>query len=709
MTVSTDRRRLLPGVLLTLALAACDNQDRPPDDPPPPPAPTVSLTVEGTLSSAGNSGSTPAVSGTVAAAAIEIVAGSRRFTGSTDADGRYSVTVTVPEASVDTLGLRIVGRRTLPSGLELRFIGELGSVARGLARAGADRVLTADEEVRVNVTPLSTAEVALLDEAAMRATAGTGTTRTAAATGSALDDDLDSRRLRLDYQQLLDAATAIALVVDRGVPLPTGVADTFALAAGQAVRQAFIEAQRRDNRAAFDAALADLLGNAAVTRPLAAADLPARLIVAVVGDVTPEALYGNGGSYRDARELRFEPDGTGRYTDSTHDSPMRWAINADGLVEVRFDSAPGSSFPATTLAPGGGTVATTCTRRLTEFDLQSIGPDAAIVRDRLVQTCSPAAPELESDTRSTRTVLAIDAARLPAFTAAEVSGTTLALGLPLDAAPPTATLFPTDDALSFSADGSGSARVSGLDFQWTVEPDGTLELVLSNGNRARYRLLRDAFTGARQAVMTATFTDGSQRTDGKLIYATNADYAFDADTVPGTYYLFGLGVEPAREFVVVDNRDVRPATLAEAALLKGTGIVLRPSGREVTVGDSLAEAADGTVSRRLSATSDIDRGNYWQVGDDGDLTIRRYRRAGGQFGTDCGFEATDPDCTVIDQREITPLFRHGERLGWLIRRGETVDANRRLVPPYDQNIAYFEQAPVDDILIPRDGAPAATP
>lgn len=192
-----------------------------------------------------------------------------------------------------------------------------------------------------------------------------------------------------------------------------------------------------DGAVAFEAALADLLGNAAITRRLAAADLPARLMTAVVGDVTPEALYGNGGSYRDGRDLRFEPGGTGRYTDSVHDGLMRWAINADGVVEVRFDAAPSSSVSSTTFTPEGTPVITVCTRRLEEVDVQSIGPDAAIVRDRQVQTCSPAAPKLEFDTRSSRTMLAIDPLRLPAFAAADASGMTLALGLPLEAEPPT--------------------------------------------------------------------------------------------------------------------------------------------------------------------------------------------------------------------------------------------------------------------------------
>jgi hypothetical protein len=726
MSLHPDRCRLLPGVLLTLTLAACDNLDRPPDDtPPPPPAPTVSLTVSGKLNSAGNSGSAPVTDGAVAGAAIEVVAGSQRFTGSTDDTGDYSVVVTVPEASAATLGMRITGRRPADTGLAIRFVSDIGSVADGLARAGADRVLTVDEDFRVNVTPLTTAEVALLDERAAevaalvaartadsKVAARAPETRAPAAIGTPPDDPLETLRRSLDYQQMLDAATTIALVVDRGVAAPEDAADTFDLVATRDLRQSFIDRQQQQDPALFVEVRNRLLANRAIVAAIDPADLPAEAVTAVTGDVDEAALYGNGGSFTLASRIGFGSDGSGRYSASALESDsMRWQIGEAGTIELRFDPPASYSVVQSVGITPGSAVDVTCTTTLLSVDLQPAGPNSAVETRREVRTCVPETPFLEFDTTTVRTVLFTAASTLPVLTADDVAGRTLIVNVPLVPEAPRSGIGANEsgDLLSFGSDRRGNARFSGLGFDWSISALGELDIVYSNGRRSTLRPVRAAFTGATQMLVSSTIEDGRTYTGGSLLYEVNDDLRFDPGTVTGTYYLFGIGGAIPRPDVVLPDGNTRPATLAERRMLKGIGPELFPSGIRNNNSDQLFEDADGVVRRQVFRRGDVDFGSYWRIRDDGDLIVRRYLGSEVGSGVGCGFDGTGPGCALTDQFEITPVFRHGDKLGWLQRIGSTIGPDGRLTGPIDQSIRFLTQAPLGDFVEPRTDAPTAMP
>ena len=105
----------------------------------------------------------------------------------------------------------------------MSLVGEIAGLA---SAAGADRVLTLDENNQVNVTHLSTAQYVLLAEA-------NGGTPPA--------DDAALRQLtqNINIDELVELAAVIKLVVDGGVPLPAGVDSVLELISEPATLDAF--------------------------------------------------------------------------------------------------------------------------------------------------------------------------------------------------------------------------------------------------------------------------------------------------------------------------------------------------------------------------------------------------------------------------------------------------------------------------------------
>jgi len=251
------------------------------------------VTFQGKLTSAGNSSGGPDADGEIAGATIQILTGDREFIGTTDIDGNYSITAELPTSQTADTTVILVGRRLLPSGVEIFFLSQLGSFESSRVLAGADGVLTADEDFRVNITPYTTAELSLIQEllrgpvdagitgasarSAVKAKAKTRPkpvplARSAAAENldTPLDRFVDELRNSIDHQQALATATTISLVADRGVIPPFGIADTYSLAFFRDVRLFFIEDQQLNNALAYEAALADTLANRDTTRGISA-------------------------------------------------------------------------------------------------------------------------------------------------------------------------------------------------------------------------------------------------------------------------------------------------------------------------------------------------------------------------------------------------------------------------------------------------------
>lgn len=694
--------------------------------------PMVSLRYEGMMLSTGNP-DVPDADGEIAGATVTVSVLGRSFTGSTDIDGNYAITATVPAAEAATETALIEGAITLDSGLRVLFYSLPGSIAAGLARAGGDGLLSADEDARVNLTPLSTAEVQLVIEAltgpvdfglgnlasaradrplASSAKAGSAL-RAPAATDEepapVADAQLVEARLRIDYRQLLDAAIVQSMLIDRGLaPLPP-FSDTYSLLYFRDVRQLFVERQQLDNAALFAEVREDTLANRDLVPGIRAEDVPARAITAVTGDVTEEALYGSGGSATRAASLDFDPDGNGRYsTFAIGSDAMRWTVNEAGTIEVRFDVPASRSYVFRRGSPEGGTVDVTCVETLVSVDLQPIGPMAAIERARTTQTCNPATPSVEFDTSVVRPVLFASRSFLPSFAASDFADRTLAFEVPQTSEILNSSSNPAElvgDVLSFAADGTGRVRYSSQDFTWTISTDGELDLAFPSGRRTSLRPVRDAFTGATQALLSSTLEDGRTFTRGSLMYEVNDGFTVETDTAPGTYYFFGIGALENGYFVQLPNGEGRPATRAESAMLKGIGTEFFPSGNTNNGNDMLFEDENGNVTRQVMRLGDGDRGQYWAIAENGDLIVRRFFRFA-DSAAGCGFEPSDPTCTLDEQREISPIFRHGEKLGWIQRNGTTVDENGRLTGPVSQSLRYYVKAPIGDILLPRDDAGA---
>ena len=680
---------------------------------------TVSVTFEGKLTSAGDSGGGPAADGEIAGAAIQVLVNGDEFTGTTDIDGNYSVTASVPAAVAADVAVLLIGRRALPSGLEIYFLSQLGSFEQARVRAGADGSLTADEEFRVNITPFTTAELSLEQEllrgvidlgisgtpgfaavSAGKRVAPSARPMQPANLDTPLDRYVEELRMSIDYAQALGAATITSLVVDRGIPAPFGFVDTFSLSFYRDARLFFIEDQQLNNALAYEAALADTLANRDTTRGISVAEVPAQAITAVVGDVNEEALIGNGGSSFLATSFTFDPSGSGAYSTyeySTDD--MNWAVNGSGVIEVRFGTAPSSTYGVGFVDEDGNFISGSCTISNPEVDIQPIGSTIARQRMRTVQRCSAGFESSDFTFDSFATVLFTSPSALPRNTREDYAGRAFAFEVPtLGTA-----VFNNDpvglqgDVANFSADGTGGTGLTSLSFTWQVNTDGALVMQYSNGASSTLRMLRPLFDGGSLMLMVHTGPSG-RYTIGRPIFAINDGLQFTPTSVVGVHYQHGVGAIANIE--TVDRS--RPATLAETSLLKGFAIELFASGIGNYLNDRLITDGSGAVVRSAPESADFNTGTVWGLREDGSLLIRRYFTLSGGDPSICTLYTTNPDCYISDDREVFPIFLHGDRQGWLERRifNESFEVGPIVGTP-SLLVRTYTQAPNGDFAFPR--------
>lgn len=246
--------------------------------------------------------------GPIANAAVTVKVGTQSFTTTADAQGAYSVTVQTATPT-DAVNVSATGTGAQAAVKLTAALGDLASLYKQ-----ADKGVLAG----TGITHYSTALAALLTEANANQTPAT------VAQVAAL-----SRSVPTD--QLVDLATAIKLVVDKGVALPSGVADTAALVnkpASSATLKAFLAQQQSSNATVLAATRDEVLAADGVTgqafAPTAA---------------TQRLYYITQLGVRGATHVSFQPDGTGRLTTPDFNVTGRWSFDAArGDVVFTFDT-----------------------------------------------------------------------------------------------------------------------------------------------------------------------------------------------------------------------------------------------------------------------------------------------------------------------------------------------------------------------------------
>lgn len=597
---------------LGLSLAACGGGGGGDDggETPPPPAPKVKLTLRGQV-----------VDSPIAMANVRAVIGGQTFTAVADSNGNYSLAVEVPESAAAgfvALSATGVGAQSF---VELTSLA--GSLSSLVSRAGGDGVLTAQENFAVQVTNVSTAEAVLLEQANGGAITSEAQRQAAATTINGAD--------------VLELATALKLAIDSAAdyPLPAGQTSTLALARNAAVREQFIADAQAQDPDTFQQTQTSVAQDPAVTPPLATTT-PASLLAAVL---STDAGFTFNFADR-VRVFDFNGDGSGSYSASRGTTATTWAISGNTIGVTYAEPVETVSFD---VEDCGGTV------RQVEAHYVSDGVSLNKISDRTLAITTdfhvsyPDCPQLSArDITETSALTLLVNEDFQALTAADVTGAQQTLQL-ID---PTQGSLASDIA-TFNANGTGSTRLLGQSFTWSLAADGRgVAVTYGNGASATYRILREL-----DGVVSDGFFD--LRSGGERLVDAGASISADpsdpitvtAEAVPGRYYQFGVGNEQ------VSDSGLKGFRLRFDA--DGTG------SQEDDIRDD-----QGSVVTFDSANTP----HYffrWTV-DAEDNAVRVERRFGQTDGYQC--QAAANDCRLFDQREIFPLAVEGDRYYWIERR-----------------------------------------
>ncbi len=547
-----------------------------------------------------------------AGAQVSVSVGSQTFVTTADSSGNYQVTLVVNETAANALVSILAKFPGTKSFVEQ--LSRVGNFSALQARAGSDATLTASEEIRANVSSLSTAEAVLIESAA-------GGSGKAFGFGAGVDPEQ-----ALSLAAALDLATADPA----RFALPQGSATTLALARNGNAREAFVEAiPATDLQQAKETLIRDV--NVVGATPASA--VPVELLAATL-DLAGQFPLNFSAS---VDGFEFAAGGSGRYFSSGPRSATRWSVDGTRIV-VQLDAPLGFTSFESVDCDGTGTQSQRETQRTTStIELVLLSPTAASVtrNSSVVTPGCPAVPPRNENVTTAKVLL--NSATLQSFTPADISGRSYSIPV-LSASPGPIGERVQADILDFQAGGTGNGRFLVGSFNWALD-SGVLTLTYGGNVNGRYQPVRSVDGIARAVFADFTGPDG-RYADVLLALPRDPQFAINFSEVPVDYFQFGLGVENVRN---VDSR------------LLGFRLSLNADGTGAQVDDFVG--ADGTVQ-----TTQVPF-RWSPLGSE--LAIRRY--ANSQTGAR-GCDPQTPNCVLFDERIITPVNRNGERFYWLERR-----------------------------------------
>lgn len=541
-----------------------------------------------------------------AGAQVTAIVGGQRFHAQADASGRY-------ELDVDGSPDDVVRVESVSGEVVLASIA--GTMGRLRAQAGADGVLSRDENNQVQVSRLSTA-LAYLLQLANGGVAVVGEAQLQAAHGA------------IDTDELLWMAAAIKLVADGTYPLPAGVTDTLELISDTDAYRTFLDGAYFNRPEQLRDALFGTLS-----------DPDVRLVdgdAAVAGARTLLAAS-MGGNIRtgisEGQQLELRADGSGRYLDALGigDPTLTWTF-VDGMAQGLL-AEPRSIERSTWM----GQEMVREIQALWRVDLSVLVPGGPDGRDlvavaRHYTTEYPDLPErpMERSTHVTTFLGYTEGVVEVPFVASEFPGIrALPLHSPEVYGGPDVVLADVTYALhQFNAGGSGTILGLGEAFSWWLHDDGRLVIHYADGEMAKVRrLFRDGRKG--DGVLSVQELPGGRE---KVMYSLSSvrDGSLVFDTA-------GL-VAPWRSGFDITR------TAYDAGPLFGLYMVLEAGGRGSQV-NVLEQGWSGSALR-------------WSIVD-GAMVARRYRNDRG-FVEECTIGVDG--CVVFLERRWVPLSRDGDRI-----------------------------------------------
>ena len=207
-----------------------------------------------------------------------------------DANGNYSVDVTTTTPS-DFITLKATGVGTQANVVLSSLVGDASATA---AVAASDGSVTATALPAANVTNVTTAEAVLTAQALGKTPASSA--------------DIAAAQGHFSSDQTIQMATAIKLVADAGVALPSGAANTLALVSDPTAYTSFVTTQATTNTAVFNSTQAAVISDPSIavapTVPVAGST------GAAAAPVTLTLTLGQGAGADGMTVLTLKSDGT---------------------------------------------------------------------------------------------------------------------------------------------------------------------------------------------------------------------------------------------------------------------------------------------------------------------------------------------------------------------------------------------------------------
>ncbi len=528
---------------------------------------TVSVTVQARLALSGR-----ITDGPIADAAVTLKVGEQTLELSADAQGRYATEVLSadPDAWVQLSGRSPDGR--------VRLVSVVGALAAVAAADGGTGAVDAAALPALDATHWTSAE------AALRARALGGRL-------PASGEDMAASDGALGAAQLQSLATAVRLVADAGLALPTGAADSFALLLDRAATQTLLANSASEQPETYAAATDAVLASA-----------PAPAGSPWMVSETRHLSYVDGGNPVSSRDLTLtlQPDGQATIHQGGAAHAGHWT--ADGAVLTLTLATPTEDIDSDCLTDpvSGDSACYETSWRTLGYRLRAVAggsvhkPQVMMgTSHRSVWREGPKAGELisESDGSDGHLAAMFDLAGRTGVAADELTPGARLAGIPSsDTANP---LWDRrEDILRIDGPGRAHFEIGGQAASWSLD-DGWLTVSTEGMAARRYtRLERDPTTGLESWIGASVPADAAEPwvyyADQNLLFA-DAGLSFTTGNAARRWRAEG--------FVIAD-----PAQGLEPSC------VLNPDGSATGLSQRWGVAADGTLELvRVRAGKDYPR------------------------------------------------------------------------------------------------------
>jgi hypothetical protein len=564
----------------------------------------------------------------IANAVVTATVGSQTFTVNADANGNYSLEISVAQSA--TGGFVTLSAKGVGSQSYVEFTSLVGTFSSLLTQAGSDATLTSTENFATQITNVSTALAVLLREA----NGGQPVTS---------ETLIQTLSAKLNSQDLLDLATAIKLLVDEAAdyPMPNGQTSMSALLSNTDLREQLVDAAYVLDRPTFVATQNAIVNDATVIKPIPPTTVPSNVIASTLPTNLP---YTYSGGDR-AVAYTFNADGTGSASTSNWYRNTTWSVTG-GSVQISYQT-PVDLF---------GYERGTCTGPSYGYAVQELDVDytihgatlrqlsdrmLAITEDRQItyRECGPSG--VTERVTVARTI--VDSSNTQSIDVAELRDTTRTLWVYDDFSDVAdgnyAVLTVMPDVADLLANGTGTTRVFSKQFTWALDASGkVITATFTDGTVAKYRWLREVEDVATDVLYDVALPTGKRAVGaGVSIQADRPQrFWFTYENSLGRHYWLGVGEEgapPTRKGFRY-RLDVNAAGSREDELVDQNGNI---------------QVVD--VNQRSSSAL------FWGFTNSQTLEIFRTRNDQGTYNCSLG----TPFCVVYDQRSHFPLTNDGAR------------------------------------------------